>query len=1380
MKKRNIGNKLLAILLMMALCVPSVLQSLQSQAEDAIEETTEETNYADQAMYVGATDPSRTDSTNKDYSYDYHTNGEFVMPSENGVVLDNLTIGETFNMSATMNYSKEDNGTHDTDVRYGPWGVTSIDGFYLGTAYCVENGKTTGTYRHLYAGVLYGAGSNLSIWENDYSRELARAAGAAGSFWNTTELNYTLSYNAAAKNITITVSDSGGTKTATQTWNMDKVFSDYTAAAYSDFQFNPGVGNALHGGANKGENPVPATVSNIRIWGNITVDNPVSDYSGATSCAGTTNSHYTKLSDTDVDFGEANYFVLGATLTGYSSTSNEERYGVTIGKNSKGNLIQAVFRPNEEKANIGIGRFNEDGNEAESWLHSVSGPAKTDSYKVVVLYDNGKISVWVNGANYLKEYELTDTIVTMDVRIVTSHVTSHGSVRDVMFLGTPVIIFNYASQLSYTGTDGKDYSYEYHTTGDVISPFKGGILLDNLTIGEEFHMSAQYTWPKTENSASTDSAKKYGAWGLEILDGFYLGTATKNGKSANLYVGVHFLLGDRVSIWDGTNRENLLQIGKNGSYNGTEFTYTLDYNTVTGKLKFSGSYNEPGTNYSEPNLLTLLQEKGYTNFVFQPGIGNSTHGSENREAPATVSDIKVWGDIRLDHTYISVAQPQTNISGDVSLTRKIGSAEELGLMMNADSLPAGAVYTVDSSMNVLADDGTIITDFKNLLRLTGDKVLPILRVEDVEIIPTLKNYLDGMSFYDLSIVSENSEVLQAVQSQMPVVRRVLDLTGTYNEQLTSETCTAIRRAVYSSGANDTWLPASVCDKEMVQKLYDMQVDVWAVAEDELTEVACYNVLLSGAMGVVSDDTASLLSVACGELPENTISRMPAVLAHRGFSGPQNTIESAMNAYEHGIEAVEFDVLLTTDGVVVAMHDKTTTNTCTNADGNDVTLTVEESTWAQLQELYANKGYEKSENEAYRTCKIPRLEQYLEYVQDKDFHLYIEVKSQNADIVPIIKELVEEYGVYDKCTIKSFNSPIHEKMAEVWPEMPIAYIVDKSNNENGYLDDTTNANKDVTNLMGILGASNSYLHARKEGYGKEAVRATNLRGVNICLHGYPNPSGESGDLHKEDFLAGYYNILTDHPWGFGGRVMDISVDDVKQYVLTGSTWTPQVKLDHFYNSPGNADTKNIQVLSGAEYVTIENGTITFTGEGEVSLLFTCTNNYSGDSYTISTQPVNITVMDAATSMLEVKKQSYVIKTDEDKVNNGDDVDEVNVRFISSVDGLDYLEAGFVFALSNTEPEIGVAGCVTRSTTVVYKNLNTSTGSMNVEDVYPEGYEAGCSRYMFAHEFTGIPSGTTLYVRAYVKIEDDTQAEGYRIVYGETRAVTTDNTLEYGTE
>lgn len=245
-------------------------------------------------------------------------------------------------------------------------------------------------------------------------------------------------------------------------------------------------------------------------------------------------------------------------------------------------------------------------------------------------------------------------------------------------------------------------------------------------------------------------------------------------------------------------------------------------------------------------------------------------------------------------------------------------------------------------------------------------------------------------------------------------------------------------------------------------------------------------------------------------------------------------------------------------------------------------------------------------------------------------------------------------------------------------------------------------------------------------------------------------------------------------------MDISVDDVKQYVLTGSTWTPQVKLDHFYNSPGNADTKNIQVLSGAEYVTIENGTITFTGEGEVSLLFTCTNNYSGDSYTISTQPVNITVMDAATSMLEVKKQSYVIKTDEDKVNNGDDVDEVNVRFISSVDGLDYLEAGFVFALSNTEPEIGVAGCVTRSTTVVYKNLNTSTGSMNVEDVYPEGYEAGCSRYMFAHEFTGIPSGTTLYVRAYVKIEDDTQAEGYRIVYGETRAVTTDNTLEYGTE
>ncbi|HEX7642447.1 MAG TPA: glycerophosphodiester phosphodiesterase [Burkholderiaceae bacterium] len=51
---------------------------------------------------------------------------------------------------------------------------------------------------------------------------------------------------------------------------------------------------------------------------------------------------------------------------------------------------------------------------------------------------------------------------------------------------------------------------------------------------------------------------------------------------------------------------------------------------------------------------------------------------------------------------------------------------------------------------------------------------------------------------------------------------------------------------------------------------------------------------------------------------------PKVLAHRGGGklAPENTLAAMRCGYEHGFRAVEFDVMLTSDGVPILMHDDT--------------------------------------------------------------------------------------------------------------------------------------------------------------------------------------------------------------------------------------------------------------------------------------------------------------------------------------------------------------------------------------------------------------------------------------------------------------------------
>ena len=112
-----------------------------------------------------------------------------------------------------------------------------------------------------------------------------------------------------------------------------------------------------------------------------------------------------------------------------------------------------------------------------------------------------------------------------------------------------------------------------------------------------------------------------------------------------------------------------------------------------------------------------------------------------------------------------------------------------------------------------------------------------------------------------------------------------------------------------------------------------------------------------------------------------------IYAHRGNSGffPENTMYAFKKSLDLGIYGIEIDVQKTKDGILVVHHDETLGRMF---DGKG---SIKKSTFEQLREL--NLKDEELKNKA--DCKIPTLEEVLEFIKDTDLTLNIEIKNNNV-------------------------------------------------------------------------------------------------------------------------------------------------------------------------------------------------------------------------------------------------------------------------------------------------------------------------------------------------------------------------------------------------
>jgi glycerophosphoryl diester phosphodiesterase len=166
---------------------------------------------------------------------------------------------------------------------------------------------------------------------------------------------------------------------------------------------------------------------------------------------------------------------------------------------------------------------------------------------------------------------------------------------------------------------------------------------------------------------------------------------------------------------------------------------------------------------------------------------------------------------------------------------------------------------------------------------------------------------------------------------------------------------------------------------------------------------------------------------------------PKIIAHRGGGtlAPENTLAAMRCGLSHGFRAVEFDVMLSGDGVPVLMHDPVFGRTIR---GNG---SVAESTAEALAAMDAGAWFDAR----FAGEKVPTFRQVINFCNDNGIWMNVEIKPSPgfaAETGRAAAQLLQECmaGVRDARTplFSSFSTDALLAAKEVAPEIPRGFLI----------------------------------------------------------------------------------------------------------------------------------------------------------------------------------------------------------------------------------------------------------------------------------------------------------------------------------------------------
>jgi glycerophosphoryl diester phosphodiesterase len=164
------------------------------------------------------------------------------------------------------------------------------------------------------------------------------------------------------------------------------------------------------------------------------------------------------------------------------------------------------------------------------------------------------------------------------------------------------------------------------------------------------------------------------------------------------------------------------------------------------------------------------------------------------------------------------------------------------------------------------------------------------------------------------------------------------------------------------------------------------------------------------------------------------------VAHRGGAGlaPENTLASFRSGMDHGADAVELDVHLSSDGELVVMHDPEVSRT-TDGSGE-----IGRKSLAEIRRLDASAKFPGA---SVGQQAVPRLQEVLDLVKGR-CGVQIEIKvrtdgSRYAGIEEKVVQAVRQSGMVDQAVVLSFDFPSIAVVKAIEPRLRTCALATKA-------------------------------------------------------------------------------------------------------------------------------------------------------------------------------------------------------------------------------------------------------------------------------------------------------------------------------------------------
>lgn len=201
-------------------------------------------------------------------------------------------------------------------------------------------------------------------------------------------------------------------------------------------------------------------------------------------------------------------------------------------------------------------------------------------------------------------------------------------------------------------------------------------------------------------------------------------------------------------------------------------------------------------------------------------------------------------------------------------------------------------------------------------------------------------------------------------------------------------------------------PYTIVDKDAMYKIVIRKMDNSDLPIDNVGDYIQSNILVSTPFDRILSEMSNVKAVN-----------------HRGYNfiAPENTLIAYEMSAQYGFKYVETDVLFTSDGVPVLMHDDTINRTARNSDGTTLSETIKIEDITYQQALTYDYGIYKGEQ--FAGTKIPTFAEFMYCCKAHNLHPWIELKwtheytlSEIQQIISIIKQ----YGMEEHVSFISFS------------------------------------------------------------------------------------------------------------------------------------------------------------------------------------------------------------------------------------------------------------------------------------------------------------------------------------------------------------------------